>query len=368
MRAFCATLLLTAIAFFAVHTSSRAELFTQTLEPDRYTLKTWEFSHLKYVDLLGITHWYYLGYPGQMDAMMNYLQAEMSERRCIVTRKSDTALPTWDGRTPALIFDPTIWHFDPDSRGASADSTLGISNRGSLSADSIKAQDDLRCRLFCSAPASEWTTPDSSNRLVAIPWRLFRPSRFPTSADLANLPNAYLWEWHRQLIAESRPPPSIDFGDVLDEVRLGFICSVPGTPAREWLNQDPASSDKEIFCSFVPPSEAEIANYAKAWARRRRLIEERQAVAQRSMDNSIWHDQGPERVFEPAIWCFDPAPHSHITTIEWRRHPIDEMPAADGADNEAPARRTLLDFMVENPHFAIKAEQPAYYTSTYLFR
>lgn len=35
--------------------------------------------------------------------------------RIIVTRNHDTNTPTWDGRIPAFIIEPLIWHFDPES-------------------------------------------------------------------------------------------------------------------------------------------------------------------------------------------------------------------------------------------------------------
>ena len=35
--------------------------------------------------------------------------------RCIVTRKIDELVPTWDGLAAAFIFEPTIWYYDPNS-------------------------------------------------------------------------------------------------------------------------------------------------------------------------------------------------------------------------------------------------------------
>jgi hypothetical protein len=36
--------------------------------------------------------------------------------RTVVVRHRDTKMPTWDGTTAALVFDPVTWYFDPDSR------------------------------------------------------------------------------------------------------------------------------------------------------------------------------------------------------------------------------------------------------------
>ena len=35
--------------------------------------------------------------------------------RSIVTRKLEDKVPTWDGRAAALIIEPTLWYFDPNS-------------------------------------------------------------------------------------------------------------------------------------------------------------------------------------------------------------------------------------------------------------
>jgi hypothetical protein len=36
------------------------------------------------------------------------------ESRAIVTRKCNTQTPTWDGKEPAFVFEPSLWHFDPE--------------------------------------------------------------------------------------------------------------------------------------------------------------------------------------------------------------------------------------------------------------
>jgi hypothetical protein len=40
---------------------------------------------------------------------------DLRESRSIVVRKRDAKTPTWDGCEPAIIVEPAIWYFDPDT-------------------------------------------------------------------------------------------------------------------------------------------------------------------------------------------------------------------------------------------------------------
>ena len=94
---------------------ARSEVFSQFSQERANAIERAQYSYLKYLDLLPLDGKYSRETDTRVTSRLAELPGRRSEGRCIVTRQRFAPTPTWDGRVPAFIVDPMIWHFDPDS-------------------------------------------------------------------------------------------------------------------------------------------------------------------------------------------------------------------------------------------------------------
>src|SRR5262249_2797940 len=115
MRVFRLSLLVTVTVFLVSVSGTRAEYFGLIMEANRRAWALWEYSHLKYLDMLAIRFWGW-GDEKQRPPMLQDVRSQILECRCIVSRKNGAGNMAWKGSPQAFVVDPVIWYFDPDSR------------------------------------------------------------------------------------------------------------------------------------------------------------------------------------------------------------------------------------------------------------
>ncbi len=367
MRANGVTILLATIVFLGSPPVLRAEGLTWISDEEIHR----QFSPMAYVGTLEIRFWPNM--PGREDALMAQIHSDALERRCIVTRKQDAAMPTWDGHTPAFIFDPAIWYFDPDyPDGALLDD-------GGPSDEFTTAQELLETCYIYAPPANiagispeafenfaYWmslstTKAEEISRVQAMRRRLMllarlhglgqivptarpEPKRFPGCFDKREEMDRDNAIQARALAKVDRTAAVRDFDAAMMDLQLGFLCSSPGNPAdvRSILDSPKPSNEPSwaLFTSCIQ-SEQQLIATTSAYARRRRLIAE-----------------SPVFMFAPWISHVDPG--STVLSdaaLAWR-NPIGEVSPAAVPSGGVSERHTLLDFMLENPNLALPAERP----------
>lgn len=115
MQSFRAKMIAALIVLLATQLTCHAEWLDQWFELRRRQ-EMWDFSYMKLFDLLEIDSTLGGWDRNEIAAKAAAVRVARAESRCIVTRKQNARMPTWNGSTPAVIVDPTIWYFDPESR------------------------------------------------------------------------------------------------------------------------------------------------------------------------------------------------------------------------------------------------------------
>jgi hypothetical protein len=309
-------------------------MFTALIMADHRAVEFWDYSPLKHLDLLGVSWWNLM--PVRKEVMEEKLAAEVPERRSIITRKIGVPLPTWDGSTPAFIFDPMIWYFDPDSG-------LENTDNDSAAGEFTIALDEICDGFTYSPPANPcgWLERESE-------FTDDTPRILPVVNFAKGLARRRHFRSRNDAIAQNA-----EFDDAANEIRYSYLVIPPGDHLRGYVPPYPPSLER----LFPAPETPRFRGSLCAW----------EPDARELWYSAFAYSEGARAHWSLVLKMRPKKPDDDARPVTWNPT-IDSISGATQPEGTPRKRCTLFEFMIEHPNFTLVTERPVYYGSTYLYR